>query len=608
MLFEKTENTLNSSGTKNRTVYRLFEETARKVPHYTAIACKDETMSYAELWNKVNSIAHGLRMEKVNKQDTVALMMKRSIDVIAVMLAILKVGAAFLPIDPEYPERRKKYMLTDSRASFLLTHSWMADTGDNVKVLCIDELCTANIEETASVYEEPTSDDLAYIIYTSGSTGKAKGVMIEHKSVVNFFNGIAEWIDFSEGKKILALTTISFDIFVLEALLPLTKGLTVVMADEDKQKNPKLLADFIRHNHIDMLQTTPSMMQLLVNHNKQQFECLRNVKEIMIGGEAFPQSLLDHMRRKTSAKIYNLYGPTETTIWSTVSDVTGKNKMDIGKPILNTHIYIMDESNHFVPEGEEGELCIGGIGLARGYLHRPELTTERFVPNPMIPGERMYRTGDRVKLLPDGNLQYLGRIDNQVKIRGHRIEVEEVECALLEHQSIQQAAVASWQDKDDNKYLCAYFIAEHELYPGALREFLSHSLPDYMIPSYFIRLDYMPYTLNGKIDRKGLPYPEKIQLANQEQLPVQTGENTDMISKIKAIIRANIEISLPLEEIGLNSHLSDLGIHSISFIKMIVAVETEFDFEFANEDIDATKYVTVQDLIAYVERRVTIKN
>lgn len=610
LLFGKTEHTRN--GVKNRTIYRLFEEMARKVPHYTAITCKDERITYAELWNKVNSLAAGLRMEKVKKQDTVALTMRRSIDVIAGMLAILKVGAAYLPIDPEYPERRKNYMLTDSRASFLLTHSGLKSGGeaaeDKVKVLYIDELCTANPEDNENGCEEPAADDLAYIIYTSGSTGQAKGVMIEHRSVVNFFDGMAEFIDFAEGKKILALTTISFDIFVLEALLPLTRGLTVVMADEDMQKNPRLLADFIRHHDIDMLQTTPSMMQLLASHNKEPFDCLRGLKEIMIGGEAFPQSLLDPMRRKTSATIYNLYGPTETTIWSTVSDVTAKNNMDIGKPILNTQVYIMDDSNHMVPAGEEGELCIGGSGLARGYLHRPELTAERFVSNPMIPGERMYKTGDRVKLLPDGNLQYLGRIDNQVKIRGHRIEVEEVECALMEHPSLQQAAVASWQDKENNKYLCAYFIADHELYPGALREFLSHSLPDYMIPSYFIRLEHMPYTLNGKIDRKALPLPEKIQPANQGQLPDQAGEHTDILSKIRAIIIANVEISLSFEEIGLHRHLSDLGIHSITFIKMIVALESAFHFEFASEDIDAAKYVTVQDLVAYVESKATIKN
>ncbi|NGP62436.1 non-ribosomal peptide synthetase [Paenibacillus thiaminolyticus] len=606
MLFGKTEQTRN--GVKNKTIYSLFEEMARKVPYYPAITYKDETMSYAELSNKVNSLAAGLRMEKVKKQDIVALMMGRSIDVIAGMLAILKVGAAYLPIDPEYPGRRKNYMLTDSRATFLLTQSGLEAAGEYVKVLYIDELCAANPEYNENECEEPQADDLAYIIYTSGSTGQAKGVMIEHKSVVNFFNGMAEVIDFAEGKKILALTTISFDIFVLEALLPLTRGLTVVIAEEEMQNNPRLLADFIPHHDIDMLQATPSMMRLLASCDNKPFECLRGLKEIMIGGEAFPQSLLDPMRRKTNAKIYNLYGPTETTIWSTVSDVTAKNDIDIGEPILNTQVYIMDERDHTVPAGEEGELCIGGDGLARGYAHRPELTAERFVANPFVPGERMYKTGDRVKLLPDGNLQYLGRIDNQVKIRGHRIEVEEVEGALMEHPYIQQAAVASWQDQENNKYLCAYVIAEHELHPGALREFLSHSLPDYMIPSYFIRLDHMPYTLNGKIDRKALPLPEKIQLANEGHVPDRAGEDPDVLSKIKAIIRANAEIALPREEIGPHSHLSDLGIHSITFIKMIVALETAFDFEFPSEDIDAAKYVTVQDVVAYVESKATIKN
>lgn len=286
LLFGKTEQTRN--GVKNKTIYSLFEEMARKVPYYPAITCKDETMSYAELSNKVNSLAAGLRMEKVKKQDIVALMMGRSIDVIAGMLAILKVGAAYLPIDPEYPGRRKNYMLTDSRATFLLTQSGLEAAGEYVKVLYIDELCAANPEYNENECEEPQADDLAYIIYTSGSTGQAKGVMIEHKSVVNFFNGMAEVIDFAEGKKILALTTISFDIFVLEALLPLTRGLTVVMAEEEMQKNPRLLADFIPHHDIDMLQATPSMMRLLASCDNEPFECLRGLKEIMIGGKLSP--------------------------------------------------------------------------------------------------------------------------------------------------------------------------------------------------------------------------------------------------------------------------------------------------------------------------------
>lgn len=591
--------------------YKLFEMTANNIPGNIAVKFKNEDISYYELLNKVSHIADVLKTENVNRGDTVAIMMKRSIDTIIAILAILKVGAAYLPIDPEYPEQRIKFMLSDSGAPFLLTHSAMGYQMNNLKVLCIDKLYDYGISEKIKAYEEPKHDDLAYIIYTSGSTGKPKGVMIENKSVVNFINGITEVIDFSADKKILALTTISFDIFVLEILLPLTKGLTVILADENTQKNPKLLADIIIDNNIDMVQMTPSRMQLLAIHDKE-LKCLRNLKEIMIGGEPLPQTLLEKIKANTCARIYNMYGPTETTVWSTVSDLTEKNCIDIGKPILNTQIYILDENNGLILEDAEGELCIGGSGLARGYFNRPELTAERFILNPFISGERIYKTGDMARWLPDGNIKYIGRIDNQVKIRGHRIELEEIETVLLEYESIKQAVVAAWQGNEDIKYLCAYYLSDEEIISAALREYLTRKLPEYMIPAYFIRFDNIPQTPNGKIDRKALREPETI-LPKAFELKQGTHYNesksdddTNAEFKIKEIIRENIDIPISMDSIDLNSNLADLDINSITYVKIVVSIEVEFGFEFEDNDLDANRFPTFGSLVAYVEDRSSI--
>ena len=597
---KKREHCLKTGCSDELSVYKLFEQKAKKVPNNIAIKFKDEAISYYELNNKIDYIANVLRSKNVGRKDIVAIMMKRSIDIIVSIFAVLKVGAAYLPIDPEYPEQRIKFMLTDSNASFVLTHSSMEDKIDNLKVLHIDKLYRHNSQENAYVYEGPISEDLAYIIYTSGSTGNPKGVMIEHKAVVNFIKGITEIIDFNEGKKILALTTVSFDIFVLEALLPLTRGLTVILTDENTQKNPKLLSNTIIDNCVDMIQITPSMMQLLVNHDKE-LGCLKNLKEIMIGGEAFPEILLDKIKIYSSAKIYNMYGPTETTVWSTVSDLTEKNNIDIGKPILNTQIFIVDESNNLVKEGQEGELCIGGAGLARGYLNRPELTKERFVQNPFIPGERMYKTGDLAKWLPDGNINCLGRIDNQVKIRGNRVELEEIESYLLNYGSINQVVVVAKEGKENTKYLCAYFVSTEEIPVSDIRNHLLNSLPDFMVPSYFIRLDSLPRTPNGKIDRNSLSEIE-LQQTEYVQDSINNHQADSVEVKVKKIICENTDISIRFDEIDIDGSLNELGINSITFIQIVVTIETEFDFEFEDEDLDANKFPTVQSLISYVEK------
>lgn len=365
------------------------------------------------------------------------LIMRRTPDLIYSICMCFERNNTVIPIDPAYPKNHIQYIIKDSAPDEIISD-----------VDSYDDLLQ---EKKLNI----TQDDVAYILYTSGSTGSPKGVEITYEALTNFIEGISEIIDFSPGKRIACFTTVAFDIFFLESIMALYKGLTVALANEDEQRNPRLMAKLIHDNAVDMVQMTPSRMYLLLNHDKE-LSCLKNVKEIMIGGEAFPLSLLKTLQAKTNAKIYNMYGPTETTIWSTVSDLTRKDRIDIGRPIKNTEVYIVDESLSILPDGQVGEICIAGKGLAKGYVGRNDLTAEKFIYLPQKPDVRVYRTGDMGHYLPDGNLEYLGRTDNQVKIRGHRIELEEIESHLNEIDGIHQAVVIALEisETDILPHLC----------------------------------------------------------------------------------------------------------------------------------------------------------
>ncbi len=415
---------------REKTLHELFEEQVAKTPENVAVVFEEKELTYQELNAKANQLARGLRLKGVKPEIIVGIMVERSLEMMVGILAVLKSGGAYLPIDPDYPSDRIRYVLEDSGAQILLTEQKFIGGLSNLQIeaIRIDE---ENVfqGETANLTLVGVPKDLVYIIYTSGSTGKPKGVMIEHRSVNNFIKGITEKIEFTAYRSILALTTISFDISGLETLLPLTQGLRVVIANDEHQKDTKALNMVIMKNNIDMLQMTPSRMRMLLNDD-QSVSCLKNIQVIMVGGEALPQSLLEEIKGVTDARIYNMYGPTETTIWSTVKDLTESKEVTIGQPIANTGIYIVGPANQQQPIGVLGELCITGDGLARGYWNRPELTAEKFVPNPFydqndlsVCGKRMYRTGDLARWLSDGEIEFAGRIDQQVKIRGHRIEL-----------------------------------------------------------------------------------------------------------------------------------------------------------------------------------------
>ena len=405
-------------------------------------------------------------------------------------------------------------------------------------------------------------------------------------------------IEFTPGKTILCLTTISFDIFFLESLLPLTMGMKIVVASETEQTDLEKLFELIEKNGIEMLQGTPSRMQMLLENSKDTV-CLSSLKDIIIGGEAIPKIIAVKLKERTKSRIYNRYGPTETAVWSTVKDLTKDESINIGKPIANTYIYIIGTSNHLQPVGVPGELCIAGDGLARGYWNQSELTAEKFIPNPFASLEfkvnslelndnnndsqlstlnsQLYKTGDLARWLPDGNIEFLGRIDHQVKVRGYRIELGEIESRLLKHESIKEAVVIAKDDQHGSKYLAAYIVGEKEFTVVELREYLSKEMPDFMIPSCFVQLEKMPLNRNGKIDRKALPEPDgKLNTGMKYEAPTNESEH-----KLVEIWR---EV-LGIENIGINDHFFELGGHSLKATTLVSKIHQRFQVELPLREV-----------------------
>lgn len=592
---------------KEKTIHGLFMEQAGKSPECTALVFKDKKLTYRELDEKSNQLAEIILGKSTPDNSIVGIMAMRSIDMIVGILAVLKSGKTYLPIDPSYPQDRINYMLEDSKTGLLLTQRVLAEKiRHKCKQIYMDD---AGIYAGAvSLSEQPAvkSDNPAYVMYTSGSSGKPKGVIIEHRSVHNFIQGVSDVIDFSGQKAMLSLASISFDMSVLETIVPLCTGLTVVIADEDQQKNPGLLGEAILNNKVRMLSMTPSRMQTLLTLNKCR-DFLKPVTEIMLGGEQFPPVLLEKLNKTTGAKIYNMYGPTETTVYSAIQDLTGRTGVDIGTPIANTGILIVDENGRLQPPGTEGELCICGDGLARGYLNKPELTDEKFVPNPYSPEEKMYRTGDLAKWLPDGRIECLGRIDNQVKIRGYRIELGEIEAQLLKNNQVTDAAVVAKTGKDGNKYLCAYVVSEGEPDISGIKSGLSKELPDYMIPTHIVKLSELPLTPNSKVDLKSLTELDiEGDVQNKAKTRVESTIFKDKtnLEKLKKIIEHSASLPMPVDMVSFDEPLENLGIDSVSYITILVNIESEFGFEFGNKYLALNTFPNLQALASYIESKI----
>ncbi|AOR31283.1 hypothetical protein BFF78_09745 [Streptomyces fodineus] len=477
----------------------LIEAQAARTPHATAVLFEGQRLTYAALNARANRLARALVAHGAGPETLVALTLPRSLDLLVALLAVLKSGAGYVPLDPDYPADRVRYILDDARPALHLDAERLTAAEAQAAPLRGDDLTDAD-RLTPLRPAHP-----AYTIYTSGSTGRPKGVLITRRNLLNFLSSMADRFPLTDRDRLLAVTTVAFDIAVVELYLPLISGAAVVIAPRDTVIDPARLAALATASGTTVLQATPSLWQALTAEQPDPVRGLR----MLVGGEALPPSLAAAMTA-LGTEVTNLYGPTETTVWSTAVRLADAAALpSIGGPIRNTTLYVLDER---LQPGDEGELYIGGEGLARGYRGRPGLTAERFVADPFgPPGARMYRTGDLARRRADGDIDYLGRVDHQVKIRGFRIELGEIESVLATHPAVAQAAVLAREDRPGSTLLAAYVVpvpGEDAPTPAALRELAARTLPDYMVPAAFVTLDRFPLTPNGKLDRRALPAPD----------------------------------------------------------------------------------------------------
>jgi amino acid adenylation domain-containing protein len=487
-------------------IHELVRRQVLATPDQIAVTCGSTSLTYRELDDRAERVAASLRAEGVGPESLVAVALERSVALPVALLAVLKAGAAYLPLDVDYPAERQRHVLADSGTAVLLTERTVAEKYRefDVRVLLIDD------EHTAPATEPPTvdADDLAYVIYTSGSTGRPKGVRVQHGSVVNFLHGMRDRVGLGPSDSLVAVTTVAFDISVLELFLPLICGARVVLATREVAHDPADLAALLVAERATVLQATPATWQLLVSDGWPGLAGLTAV----CGGEALPAALARQLVPLVDT-LFNLYGPTEATIWATMAEIdSGTDPITIGGPLSGVTAAVLDKRLRPVPVGVPGELYLGGACLARDYLGRPAETAKRFVPDPYgAPGSRRYRTGDLARFREDGSLEFLGRNDNQVKVRGHRIELGEIESRLAEHAAVDQAVVVVRGDGTD-KAIVAYVTltpGADEPETGQWRAHLRAGLPDYMLPSAFVTLPSFPLTPNGKVDRKALPAPPR---------------------------------------------------------------------------------------------------
>ncbi|HEC84909.1 MAG TPA: amino acid adenylation domain-containing protein, partial [Thioploca sp.] len=559
----------------------LFEEQVEKTPHNVAVVFEDQQLTYQELNSRANQLAHHLQTLGVKPEVLVAICVDRSLDMVIGLLSILKAGGAYVPLDPNYPPERLAFMLADSQVQVLLTQQTFLEKHNSPikdRIICLDtDWEMFSNARTSNPVSGAQPDNLAYVIYTSGSTGKPKGVVISHHSVVNFLSAMQDSPGLTEQDILLAVTTISFDIAVLELYLPLLVGAKVVLVSREIASDGLQLLKKLNNSGATVMQATPATWRMLLTAGETEHFSLKS----FIGGEALP-SQLAHQLQEKGAEVWNLYGPTETTVWSACYPVakvplTGLtcDTESIGSPIANTQIYILDQHHHPMPIGVPGELYIGGVGLARGYLNRPELTEEKFIPNPFINVElesenpksaRLYKTGDLARYLQDGKIEYLGRIDHQVKIRGFRIELGEIEAVLIQHPHVQETVVIIHEEVSVNKRLVAYFVSNLTpdlIPPYILRDFLKEKLPDYMLPSFFIELEALPLTPNGKVDRRAL-----VQLSvNCSQLSEETFV-APRTPEEELLVGIWAEI-LGVKRVGIHDNFFELGGDSILSIQVV---------------------------------------
>jgi len=552
----------------------LFRQQAVCKPAEQAVVFGKASLTYSELQQRSTALAIHLRSLGVGRGAAVAVMLGRSLDIPVALLGVLQSGAAYVPLDPEHPKERRANILKDAQPTAVITHRSLVDQFERrgVPVLAIDDPLTLGATETASLPDSPSEDDLAYVIYTSGSTGEPKGVEVTHRAVVNLLQAVQNRPGFTDGDTLFAVTTLAFDIAGLEIFLPLVTGGKLVIAGKDTLADGNQLLRQIQECGATVVQATPAMWRFLLDAGLERASHLT----ILCGGEALPRDLANRLLQ-TGAAVWNMYGPTETTIWSSAERVTaGDGFVPIGQPLVNTRFYILDRFQALAPTGVPGELYIAGDGVAAGYRNRPSLNKSSFFPDLYYPGassqaapSRMYRTGDLVRRHSDGRFEFLGRLDHQIKLRGFRIEPGEVEAALLSHPAIQNALVLLREDKPGEQRLVAYYVAAgaSTVEPNELCRFISALLPHYITPSAFVSLPALPQTPNGKIDRPALPKPQ----TNAVPVLEPNGTGVDFIAprtpseQIMADIWSDV---LQVKAVSVHDNLFRLGADSLQIFQI----------------------------------------
>lgn len=574
---ERDELTLALNATErpypsDRTVVELFSEQVARRPDAQAVSFEGAGLTYRELNIRSTKLARHLQSLGVQPESLVCLFLQRGLEMVVGVLAVLKAGGAYVPLDPAFPDERLRFMLEDSGAKVLLTHRAASNTlfsGLDQMRVCLDE-DKDQIDQQSSEPLPPLAapSNRAYVIYTSGSTGCPKGVEIEHQALTNFLWSMAREPGLNETDVLLAVTTLSFDIAGLELFLPLITGARVELASRETARDGVALVRAISTSGATVMQATPATWRLLFEWGWKGNDRLK----ILCGGEAMDRDLAARLI-STCGQVWNMYGPTETTIWSSVARIESE-QVTVGRPIANTRMYVLDRHVEPMPRGVVGELWIGGTGVARGYLNRTDLSGERFVADPFHAGERMYRTGDLARRLSDGQLECLGRIDSQVKIRGYRIELREIETALSSHPNIRDCVAVARKENTHGTRLVAYLvpIGSHRPAIEDLRTYLQAILPDYMIPWAFVFIDAVPLTPNGKVDRDALLAPEAdLRNSNVEHVPPR--------NRVEHVLSEIWSEVLGVKQIGVFDHFFELGGHSLSATRLIARVQSKLQIE-----------------------------
>lgn len=526
--------------------------------------------------NRIKEIKNAVFESNLRVNEFVAIVLPRNVDLICSMLCLLEIEVPFLIIDPFLPINRISFMLENTNCSYLISNLFIPQKNLNY----IDIY-------THKIYgkEKSFGSDIAYLLYTSGSTGIPKAVMVKRSGLFNFINCIPEILHFNK-EIIAAFTHQTFDIFMLETVMALYKGYSVVLSSLEENRNPKKLIELIKSNNISTIQMTPSRMAQLILLD-DQLSFLDKVKNVLIGGEQFPKELLLKLQEK-NCKIYNMYGPTETTIWSSISELTHKKNIDIGKPIQNTSMYII-ENDREVKNGEIGEICISGAGLAKGYYGNEELSKRLFVFNAYL-NKEIYKTGDLGYINEMGDFVCLGRIDNQIKLRGHRIELEEIDYQVQKYDGIDLAATCYFERGVNSKLIC--FYQGCPICDLSVKKFLEQIMPEYMVPQDFIRVESLIYTDSGKIDRKALL--KSIEQNNVVgRIKLSDDVSHFIVDKIYEVTGINV--------ISTKEMINNLNVNSLNFIEIVVKIEDEFNIEFEDDKLMFNSFSTIDELISYVK-------